>query len=717
MLFRTRLIAVAALLLLTCNAFATYIVNGERKQFEIYRVDTAPKIDGRLDDEIWRRATRVEDFHQTAPVDGAVPTETTVVRVAYDDEFIYIAAELRDSDPDGISAKQMIQGKLFFSDDRFYVMLDSFNNKRNDYFFQVNANGVRREALRENNARFIEEWSTIWRAESAVNENGWATEIAIPFKSISFDPDSDTWGINFGRGIVRKQEHNLWSSHDRQDWPAYGGEVHGIQNIEQGLGLDIVPSVNLSQKRDLETGQDAHDFQPSLDLRYRITPSLAATVTINTDFSTAEVDEQRVALDRFSLFFPEKRDFFLQDAGIFEFGNIDTNGRPFFSRRIGLSSEGTPIGLDGGVKLTGRVGDFNIGALAIRQEAAGEIDATDVLVTRGSYNVMDESAVGFIMTHGDPASNDSNTVVGADFLYRNSDGPFGQIILGNFWAQQSETSGVSGDDRAYGARVEMPGDKVLAYVSAQQIEENFNPALGFVNRNGIRSFGTGARYRIRPETGTWRAINIRGDYALTTDMNGNRLSERILFQPFGLYSHSDDYMFVELIRSRERVTQEFALFGRLNVPAGDYEFDRYWAEIRTGMQRPFRVVLGVGDGDFFGGNRLEKFVELQWRQSAHFALATSFSENVVELPSGSFTSHLASLRADVAFNAKWSWSSFLQYDNSAEQFGINSRIRYIPEAGQEMLFVLNHGGTVDPANHIHSTNSDLNLKVMYTFRY
>ena len=338
-------------------------------------------------------------------------------------------------------------------------------------------------------------------------------------------------------------------------------------------------------------------------------------------------------------------------------------------------------------------------------------------VARGSYNVLDESAVGFIMTHGDPASNDNNSVIGADFLYRNSDGPFGQIILGNFWAQQSDTTSVSGDNRAYGARVEMPGDKVHANVSFQQIEENFDPALGFVNRQGIRRYGTGARYRIRPENGIWRAINIRGDYILTTDMAGERLSERILFQPFGLYSHTDDYIFVELIRSRELVGEDFNLFDRLNVPAGDYEFDRYWAELRTGMQRPFRVVLGVGDGEFFGGNRLEKFVELQWRQSAHFAIAANFTENVVDLPSGSFTSHLASLRTDVAFNSKWSWSSFLQYDNSAEKFGVNSRVRYMPEAGQEMLLVLNHGGTVDAANRTHSAHSDLNLKLTYTFRY
>jgi hypothetical protein len=576
---------------------------------------------------------------------------------------------------------------------------------------------VRREALRENNARFIEEWVAIWHAESAVHEDGWATEIAIPFKSISFAPESDTWGINFGRGIVRKQEYNMWSSYERQDWPAYGGEVSGIGDIQQGVGLDVVPSVNLSQQRDLVLGGERSGFEPSLDIRYRITPSLSATFTLNTDFSTAEVDEQRVALDRFSLFFPEKRDFFLQDAGIFEFGNIDTNGRPFFSRRIGLSDDGESVGIDGGVKLTGRVGDLSLGALAIRQEANGAVDAQDLLVARGAYNVLEESAVGFIMTHGDPTSNESNSVMGLDFLYRNSDGPFGQILTGKFWAQQSRSSDLDGDDRAFGAAFKIPSDRLSAYLEAQLIEENFRPALGFVNRAGIRRFDTGLRYRTRPKDSRWRAINNRIDFSLVTDMDGETLSQRTAVRPVSFYSHRDDFLFVEWERNTETVRSDFDLFDRLNVPVGEYEFDRYRAEIATGMQRPVRVVLSVQDGGFFGGDRLEKIIEFQWRQSAHLFVGLTFTENDVDLPSGSFTSHLASLRSDFAFNSRWSWSNLLQYDNTAELFGVNSRLRYIPEAGKEMVLVLNHGASVDPANHLSSLQNELNLKVSYTFRY
>ena len=712
---RIFLIAATSLLLQSGSVLA--FSDTERKSFTITRTDSAPIIDGRIDEDAWRHAAVVDDFHQTVPTDGASPTEHTVVRVMYDDEYLYIAADLRDSNPGAIQALQLIQGRLFFSDDRFWVTLDSFNSKRNDYLFQVNANGVRREALRENNSRFIEEWATIWYAESAVHENGWATEIAIPFKSISFSPESDTWGINFGRGIVRKQEYNMWSSHDRQDWPAYSGEVSGISDIEQGLGLDVVPSVNLRQEHDVELGERKSSFEPSLDIVYRITPSLTSTFTVNTDFSTAEVDERQVALDRFSLFFPEKRDFFLQDAGIFEFGNIDANGRPFFSRRIGLSEDGEPVDLVGGAKLTGRLGRFNVGALAIRQDAHEDMEATDLFVVRGSRNLFGESAAGFVVTHGDPQSNDDNSLVGVDFLYRNSDGPFGQIVTGNLWAQQSSSTGLEGDDRAYGVLLDMPNDIFSGYVRAEEIQENFNPALGFVNRTGIRRFATGARHRTRPEQARWRSIVQRADFNLVKDMDGTTITKYTRIRPLELETHTGDFIFLAWERNEEFVDEEFELFDRLSVPVGRYSFDRYRAEFASSMGRPLRVVLSVQDGGFFGGERLEKFAEVEWRQSAHFSLGLAFTENDVDLPSGSFTSHLGSLRTDIAFNSRWSWSNLFQYDNSGDVFAINSRLRYIPEAGRELLLVLNHGANVDPGNHLESTQSELNLKVAYTFRY
>jgi hypothetical protein len=331
--------------------------------------------------------------------------------------------------------------------------------------------------------------------------------------------------------------------------------------------------------------------------------------------------------------------------------------------------------------------------------------------------VLDESAIGFIMTHGDPNSNESNSVAGVDFLYRNSDGPFGEILMGQVWAQQSQSSGVTGDDQAFGASVEIPSDKLAVWLRGQYIEENFRPALGFVNRTGIRQLETGARFRIRPEDSIWRAVNFRTDFYRVTDMDGVVLSQAIGLEPISLYSHRDDYIFIRAERSTERVRQDFKLFGRLNVPLGEYRFDRVKAQIETGKQRPLSLILSVEEGGYFGGDRLEKAVELQWRQSAYFSMGLSFIENEVDLPGGSFTSHLASFRTDVAFNSKWSWSNFLQYDNSADVYGFNSRLRYLPEAGQELVLIFNNGGVVDAENRYSSTYSDLNLKISYTFRY
>ena len=211
-------------------------------------------------------------------------------------------------------------------------------------------------------------------------------------------------------------------------------------------------------------------------------------------------------------------------------------------------------------------------------------------------------------------------------------------------------------------------------------------------------------------------MNAQFDAYQVTDMDGSLLSEQIRFRP-SLYSNRDDFLFIDFESKKEVVLEDFDLFDRLLVPAGEYRFNRVRAEIATGMQRPLRVVLSLQDGGFFGGDRLEKFVEVQWRQSAHLFLGLAFTENVVDLPSGSFTSHLASLRSDIAFNSRWSWSNLVQYDNTADVAAFNSRLRYIPEAGKEMVLVLNHGADVGSDNRLSSTQSDVNLKLTYTFRY
>jgi len=695
---------------------ASPLTANDQNQFAISRAISPPKIDGRLDDAVWQDAVVIDGLYQNTPRYHEPATEETLIRLAYDDDYLYISAELRDSDPEGIVATQLIQGRSIDSDDRFFVAVDTFDSKRNDYFFQVNANGVRSEALRENNSRFIGDWTAIWQAASQISETGWSTEMAIPFKSLSFDPALETWTFNFGRWIVRKQEFDILSSKDRLWWAIDNIPKCCIEGIHQGLGLDIVPSLNIIQHRDFDPSQSDFMFEPALDAFYKLTPSLNMALTINTDFSTTEIDDQQVALDRFLLFYPEKRDFFLQDAGIFEFGNLDTNGRPFFSRRIGLSNDGRPIDIVGGGKVTGRVGRFNIGALAVRQDGYGDIGASTLFVGRASANVLSESSIGLIVTDGDPASNNDNSLLGTDFIFRKSDGPFGQILLAQAWFQETKVPGVKDDNQAFGAGFEIPSDRLRVRMSAMEIQENFSPALGFVNRVGIRQYNSYVRYRTRPQAGRWREIDNEIEYTLVTDTDGQDLTRDARVRPISLLTHGNDLFYVEWQHSYENVRNPFSLFGRLEVPQGVYEFSRYRVSMSTGPQRPVSATFSIQGGDFFGGDRLEKSVGLQWRQSAHFFLSLSYLENDVNLPSGKFTSRLGSLGADIAFNARWSLINLIQYDNAAEIVRLNSRLRYQPLAGQEMLLVFDHRSTTQ-GHGLDPVSNELVMKVAYTFRF
>ncbi len=332
-------------------------------------------------------------FEQFQPGNGDPPTEKTEFLVAIDDENLYIGARLYDSDPAGIKRSQLVQGAAVVNDDYFEVLLDPYNNRRTGYIFYVNPNSVQRDGLLFGGMSFNMDWDGIWEGRADVNEQGWTAEIAIPFKTLSFDPSNDTWGLNLVRAIRRKREEVAWSQNDRRITMDVTGEIRGMGGLDQGRGIDVVPSMALSQRERFLANDSTLLPKPSLDVFYRITPSLAAALTVNTDFSATDVDDRQVNLTRFSLFFPEKRDFFLEDSEVFEFGGLSQNGRPFFSRTIGLSATGQPIDLDVGGRLTGKIGRYTVGALAVRQEATAGVAARDLFVSRGYVGIGEQSTI------------------------------------------------------------------------------------------------------------------------------------------------------------------------------------------------------------------------------------------------------------------------------------------------------------------------------------
>ena len=442
----------------------------EAKSLRAARVNSAPILDGKLDDAVWQEAERITDFHQSRPGDHVEPSELTELYVIYTTDALYVGARMFDSEPDQIAAPTLRHGQGMPFDDRLVIILDPFNQGRAGYRFETNLNAARHDSLYTTPFRFTLDWNTIWEAATSVDGNSWIAEVEIPFKSLPFDPNLDTWGFNFGRGIRRRNEEMSWVSLDRTYNPTIMGEMSGMQGMDQGVGLDIVPSFAAIRQREFNPSGSAQNYEPSLDAFYRLTPSLNAALTINTDFSAAEVDNRQVNLGRFNLFFPERRDFFNNDSDLFQFGGISNmaggnsastggsreNARPYFSRKLGLAADGSPVDINYGGRVSGRVGRFNIGALAIKQDQNAGVDASELLITRVSANVLDDSRIGFIYTDGDPTSDLDNSVAGVDFQYINNQLSNGRRLQGNVFFQQSDTTGLDGDDASYGFGLAYP---------------------------------------------------------------------------------------------------------------------------------------------------------------------------------------------------------------------------------------------------------------------
>ncbi|HLF10484.1 MAG TPA: carbohydrate binding family 9 domain-containing protein [Gammaproteobacteria bacterium] len=702
-----------------------------QKSVRMVRTATPPVIDGRLDDAAWANAALVDDLHQTAPVEYAEPEERTEIYLLYDDDALYIGARLYDNDPENITAQNLRQNDSIAQDDRFYVTLDPFYTRRSGYFFGVNPNGVRNDGLYQNVADFYSAWDSIFYAQTGRFEEGWIAEMAIPFKSLSFDPSTDTWGLNFSRGIVRKNENLAWVSRNRQYNPSIAGTAVGFEGLEQGIGLDVVPSLSINSHREFSPALSESDAEPSLDLVYKLTPAMNASLTFNTDFSATEVDDRQVNLTRFGLFFPEKRDFFLREADIFEFGRIGAqgnnigisrvsreNGRPFFSRRIGLSNSGELVDLEYGAKISGRVGRWELGALSIRQDQFNAVDAETLSVVRAKVGVLDESSLGVVVTDGDPRSNLGNSLAGMDFFYRNTRLPGGRSLEADFWHQRSDTEGLEGEDGATGVGFRIPSATGFrGGVSVKELERNFNPALGFIDRRDVRDYASDLGFTYRPLGRYLQSIFVGVNAQRIEQLDGGLQSQSVAM-PFELINDTADAVMLVAKSEKDVLRAPFAISPGVTIPAGDYSFADFGAELRTGNHRKFAGLLRIIDGDFYDGRRKTTLGELTWRPSARFRTSVSYDYNEITLPQGDFETRLVRLGFDIVFSSTLSWVNLIQYDNVTETMGVNMRLHWIPQAGRELFFVINQNlEDFDRDDSFHSVASDVTAKMNYTFRF
>lgn len=707
------------------------------KQFQVARVSTPPVIDGVLDEAVWQQAQVITDFHQTRPGDGTLTSERTEVYVLYDDDAMYIGARMYDSEPHLIAAPTIRHGQGLGSDDRLVVILDPFGTRRAGYRFETNLNAVRHDALYTTPTSFQSDWNTIWDVATSVDGNSWVAELEIPFKSLPFDPAIETWGFNFGRGIRRRGEEMAWVSQNRTYNPNFSGLATGLSGMDKGVGLDVVPSLSVNRRRNYDPSDTESNLEPSLDAFYRLTPSLNAALTINTDFSATEVDNRQVNLTRFNLFFPEKRDFFLNDSDLFQFGNISRastsnnatsggsreNARPYFSRRLGLSETGEPVDIEVGGRISGRLGRWNIGTLAIRQDETADVAGSDLLITRMSANVLQDSSIGFIYTDGDPTSNLDNSVFGTDFQYVNNNFLGDRILQTDAWYQVSDTPGLSGEDAAYGLAIRMPQTAGVRWRAAfKEVQSNFNPAMGYVNRSNIRDFTADIGYTHFFDSDLLQSVFFGVDAQRIEIIDGGLQSETFSFRLLELQNNANDSFNLAYNTNKEIVQRPFTIYSepdrQVVIQPGAYDFDEQQVSIRTGGQREFSSSFSYLTGDFYNGERTNLNGSVSWNQSRYFTMSLSYDWNDIELPQGDFITRLSSLSTQVAFSSTLYWINLLQYDNLSEELGINTRLHWIPRAGQEGFIVLNYNmQDWDKDNSFDATYSDLSLKFRYTFRF
>jgi hypothetical protein len=713
------------------------------KSYDAVRTDAFPVIDGRLDEPLWQRATIVDDMHEVRPDEYGDPSEETRFFVIYGDDAMYIGAEFLDSEPDRMVAKVMRLGDFSEGDDSLKIILDPFNAGRSGYIFHLNPNGIRGDALFRNVTEPYWEWEGIWQAAARVTEYGWTAEMAIPFKTLSFNPTNETWGINFNRKIGRRNEEIGWVSYNRVQNPANSGQITGLTGLEQGLGLDIVPGLRVSDSRDYVDNVSSTEFEPSLDIFFKPAPSLTAALTVNTDFSGTKVDTRQINLTRFSIFLPEQRSFFLQDNDIFEFGRISSDenggggiptsaketGRPFFSRRIGLSEDGEAIDIEGGLKLTGRAGRWNFGVLNIRQSdyvtldddgnVDQTVDASDLFVGRVTANILEESTIGAIVTSGDPTSNADNMLVGVDFQYLNTRLASGKTLEGAVWYQQTDTEDFDGDDAAYGFSIKAPNTEGwIGRLSYREIQKNFKPMLGFVSQNDVRDILFDASYKWRPDGGMFRSITTGIRSQLTDTLDGELDKRIVYFDAIRLETHSSDSYSVFIRHDEERITEDFEISEGVIIPPGNYSWTRPCITVGTATHRALSYRGWYCPGEFYDGDRVSSGTRLNWRPNEHLSVNLSYEFGDIDLPGGSFITRLMTARADVAFTATWYWENFVQYDTVSDSIGINSIMRWIPQAGREMVLVFNRDYVdFDDTGDFRTSTGDIAAKISYTFRF
>ena len=659
------------------------------------RTAEAPDIDGVLAEAFWSDIEPVSDFRQRVPVDGAPSSELTELRVAFDDDHLYFGIVLHDSDPSGIRRSILHREGRIDQDDNIRIGLDTYHDKRNAYIFEINPFGTQGDALITDESMTLSDWwwEGVYESQARITDDGWVVEAAVPFTTIRFaDSDELEMGILMERTIRRKNEM-VYFPHIGQEFSRALSQVSqyatltGLEGLRRGRYMEVKPFAitgrSVTGQRDDLAGETETLNDLGLDLKYSITSNLTLDATVNPDFAQVEADNVQINLSRFSLFFPEKREFFLERAGLFDFGDGQET-QIFFSRRIGITND-----IVGGGRLTGQAGPISVGALSLFTDDTQ--DAADRLIHGGLNSVLrlrtdpfPRTTIGGIFTSLD-TDDGANRVVGGDLQLR-----FGGSSFVRGWIARSSDNGSSAT--AGTIEADLRNSLLSAGGGFTQVPSDFNPALGFVRRRDLRKVSGSAAAFPRFEQSPWARQLIA---AVSADhisgLDGEKQSTFLLSHNMMTFESGDRAM-LNITRRSEVLRAPASIQGR-ELAAGTYVFSGAQIRFDSNTSRRFSARGGFSSGEFWGGTGTEVAIGGMWKTGPYLTVSGDYTRNDISLPveDGDFATQLFGVSVLAAVSRSLFANALIQYDDVSNTVQANVRIDWIHTPGSDLFVVFDTG--------------------------
>ena len=695
---------------------------------EAVRVDHAPKLDGTLNDPLWQSAIPITEFRQQEPHEGQPATERTEVRILYTRHAVYFGIHCFDSDPSRVIASELRRDVSQDLDDHFEILIDSNHNRRGAYVFQINPLGTQIDGLiveeqRDNSeVDFDSGWDGVWTSDAQIGAEGWTATVEIPFTTLNFTHSTDVlWGVNFKRFIRRKNEGDLWKAYRRTfgiTKVSQAGNLEGIKDIGSGR-LFVVKPYGLA-RYDKQTGQDPKfPFTGGIDVKYGLSSNLVLNLTGNTDFADTEVDLEPFNITPFKVFIPEKRQFFLENAGVFDF-SLGDQDQLFFSRQIGIDPiTGNQVPINGGGKLTGRIGRLELGVMDVDTRSSGPNPYSNFAVVRLKESLWAGSYVGVMgidKRSGDVLDN-FNQTGGVDT----------RLIFFRDWLVDAHMAGTqspgnpSGNSDV-GASLRYRSNWVEGIVRRRKTGPNFNPEVGFVERLDSNETYGDLTFKVRPIIPGVRELQFEGFLLHAPDTLG-QVSTQEWQSTFRAEFHNGGYTDDDIVDVfTQRITAPFHIYKSVFIPNGLYHFTRHQLTYGSGQDRKFTYNFFERFGGYYGGTLNEFRVRANYRPTARFSVSASetWDRFRLPLPNGNFSVVLASLQGNYSFNRFLTFTSLVQMDTSnAQAVSANLRLRYNYRPGSDLYIIYNVGtqfASIAPANPPQVRETRFAIKYTYSWQ-